>query len=337
MAALLEIRNLSVEFGTEAAPFRAVDSVDLTVDEGEIVGIVGESGSGKSVTALALMGLVDYPGRVSADALEFLGNDLLGLTDAARRGIVGRDIAMIFQDPMTSLNPCYTAGFQLMEALAVHEGGSRASRRARALDLLKQVDIPDAASRLDAYPHQLSGGMSQRVMIAMALACNPRLLIADEPTTALDVTVQAQILELLRSLQRERNMALLLITHDLAVVSEMAQRVIVMYAGGQVETGALPAVFERPHHPYTEALLAALPEHNVGRARLTTIPGVVPGQFDRPAGCLLSPRCAYAAQRCRTEVPGMTAIDEGGVRCHFPLNSIAATGATTLFFGEGQP
>ena len=246
MAALLDIRNLSVEFGTVAAPFRAVDSVDLTVDEGEVVGIVGESGSGKSVTALALMGLVDYPGRVSADALEFLGNDLLGLSDAARRKIVGRDIAMIFQDPMTSLNPCYTAGFQLMETLAVHEGGGRAARRARALDLLKLVDIPDAESRLDAYPHQLSGGMSQRVMIAMALACNPRLLIADEPTTALDVTVQAQILELLLSLQRERNMALLLITHDLAVVSEMAQRVIVMYAGRQVETGALPACSSVP-------------------------------------------------------------------------------------------
>ena len=332
MAALLNIRNLSVEFGTVAAPFRAVDSVSLTVDEGEVVGIVGESGSGKSVAALALMGLVDFPGRVSADALNFLGNDLLGLSDADRRKIVGRDIAMIFQDPMTSLNPCYTAGFQLMETLAVHEGGSRASRRARALDLLKQVDIPDAQSRLDAYPHQLSGGMSQRVMIAMALACNPRLLIADEPTTALDVTVQAQILELLLSLQRERNMALLLITHDLAVVSEVAQRVIVMYAGMQVETGALPGVFERPHHPYTEALLAALPEHNVGRTRLATIPGVVPGQYDRPAGCLLGPRCAYAAERCRAEAPGLTPVGEGMVRCHFPLHSIAASGATTEYF-----
>ena len=335
MAALLDIRHLSVEFGTLAAPFRAVDGVDLRVDEGEIVGIVGESGSGKSVTALALMGLVDYPGRVSADALEFLGNDLLGLSDSARRKIVGRDIAMIFQDPMTSLNPCYTAGFQLMETLAVHEGGSRATRRARALELLKLVDIPDAASRLDAYPHQLSGGMSQRVMIAMALACNPRLLIADEPTTALDVTVQAQILELLRGLQRERNMALLLITHDLAVVSEMAQRVVVMYAGRQVETGALPQVFERPHHPYTEALLAALPEHNVGRARLATIPGVVPGQYDRPAGCLLSPRCEFVQQRCRDEAPAMTALGAGSVRCHFPLNQSAASGVTIEQFQPG--
>ncbi|MBK8739490.1 MAG: ATP-binding cassette domain-containing protein [Betaproteobacteria bacterium] len=332
MAALLDIRNLTVEFGTVAAPFRAVDSVDLAVNEGEIVGIVGESGSGKSVTALALMGLVDFPGRVSADAMNFLGHDLLGLSDSARQKIVGRDIAMIFQDPMTSLNPCYTAGFQLMETLAVHEGGSRAARRARALDLLMQVDIPDAKSRLEAFPHQLSGGMSQRVMIAMALACNPKLLIADEPTTALDVTVQAQILDLLRSLQRERNMALLLITHDLAVVSEMAHRVIVMYAGRQVETGALPEVFERPHHPYTEALLASLPEHNAGRARLATFPGVVPGQYDRPTGCLLAPRCKYAQDRCRAEAPGMTRVGQGQVRCHFPLNSLAATGPTTEYF-----
>jgi dipeptide transport system ATP-binding protein len=336
MAALLDVRNLTVEFGTEAAPFRAVDGVDLQVDAGEIVGIVGESGSGKSVTALALMGLIDFPGRVKADALSFMGRDLLRLRDSERRAIVGRDIAMIFQDPMTSLNPCYTAGYQLMEALAVHEGGSRKALRARALDLLKQVDIPDAASRLDAYPHQLSGGMSQRVMIAMALACNPKLLIADEPTTALDVTVQAQILQLLLDLQRERGMALMLITHDLAVVSEMAQRVIVMYAGQQAETGRLPDVFERPHHPYTEALLAALPEHNVGRGRLTTIPGVVPGAYDRPRGCLLSPRCAYAVERCRIDPPALMGLGgdtprshrvETRVRCHFPLNARMAGAA----------
>jgi len=329
MAALLDVRELTVEFGTEAAPFRAVDGVDLQVVPGEIVGIVGESGSGKSVTALALMGLIDFPGRVRADALEFLGCDLLAVSERERRAIVGRDIAMIFQDPMTSLNPSYTAGYQLMEALAAHQGGSRAARRAAALDLLKLVEIPDAASRLDAYPHQLSGGMSQRVMIAMALACNPKLLIADEPTTALDVTVQAQILELLRRLQRERGMALLLITHDLAVVAEMAHRVIVMYAGKQVETGPLPATFERPHHPYTEALLAALPEHNAGRARLATIPGVVPGAFDRPAGCLLSPRCAYAVERCRSAAPALAHVPgetpTARVRCHFPRNIATAS------------
>ena len=321
---LLQVRNLTVEFGSKSMPFRAVDDVDLTIDEGEIVGIVGESGSGKSVTALALMGLIDFPGRVRADAMSFAGHDMLRMSDRQRRDIIGRDIAMIFQDPMTSLNPCYTAGYQLMEALNVHEGGSRAARRARALDLLRQVDISDAESRLDAYPHQLSGGMSQRVMIAMALACNPKLLIADEPTTALDVTVQAQILDLLLGLQRERGMALMLITHDLAVVSEMAHRAVVMYAGQQVETGRVPEIFEHPHHPYTAALLAALPEHNVGRRRLMTIPGVVPGLHDRPSGCLLSPRCAYAIDRCRSESPALSNIDGHGaaVRCHFPLNII---------------
>ena len=321
---LLQVRNLTVEFGAESLPFRAVDGVDLTIDEGEIVGIVGESGSGKSVTALALMGLIDFPGRVRADAMSFAGHDMLRMSDRQRRDIIGRDIAMIFQDPMTSLNPCYTAGYQLMEALNVHEGGNRTARRARALDLLRQVDISDAESRLDAYPHQLSGGMSQRVMIAMALACNPKLLIADEPTTALDVTVQAQILDLLLGLQRERGMALMLITHDLAVVSEMAHRAVVLYAGQQVETGRVPEIFEHPHHPYTAALLAALPEHNVGRRRLMTIPGVVPGLHDRPSGCLLSPRCAYAIDRCRSESPALSSIDAKGaaVRCHFPLNVI---------------
>jgi dipeptide transport system ATP-binding protein len=323
--ALLEVRNLTVEFGDEARAFRAVDGVDLAVGDGEVVGIVGESGSGKSVTALALMGLIDFPGRVKADAMSFMGHDLLSMNDRQRRDIVGRDIAMIFQDPMTSLNPCYTAGYQLIEALEVHEGGSKATLRARALDLLRQVEIPDAESRLDAYPHQLSGGMSQRVMIAMALACNPKLLIADEPTTALDVTVQAQILDLLLGLQRERGMALMLITHDLAVVSEMAQRVVVMYAGREVETGRLPDIFETPHHPYTAALLAALPEHNEGRDRLATIPGVVPGIHDRPSGCLLAPRCAYATDLCRTEAPALRPVNENSstqaaVRCHFPLN-----------------
>ena len=322
---LLELRNLVVEFGDDAQPFRAVDGVDLSIAEGEVVGIVGESGSGKSVTALALMGLIDFPGRVRADAMSFAGHDMQRMSDRQRRDVIGRDIAMIFQDPMTSLNPCYTAGYQLMEALQVHEGGSRRARRARALDLLKQVDIPDPASRLDAYPHQLSGGMSQRVMIAMALACDPKLLIADEPTTALDVTVQAQILDLLLGLQRERGMGLILITHDLAVVAEMAQRVIVMYGGRQVETGRLPQIFEHPHHPYTAALLAALPEHNAGRSRLATIPGVVPGIHDRPSGCLLSPRCAYATDRCRSEAPMLSRVDtpfddHAAVRCHFPLD-----------------
>jgi dipeptide transport system ATP-binding protein len=226
---------------------------------------------------------------------------------------------------MTSLNPVLSVGRQIGETLQLHEGLSAKDAEARAVEALTLVGIPEPAQRLSSFPHQMSGGQSQRVMIAMALACNPKLLIADEPTTALDVTVQAQILELLRRLQRERGMALLLITHDLAVVAEMAHRVIVMYAGKQVETGPLPATFERPHHPYTEALLAALPEHNAGRARLATIPGVVPGALDRPAGCLLAPRCAYAVERCHSAAPGLTHVpgdtSPARVRCFFPRNA----------------
>src|SRR6266581_7652873 len=307
--ALLEIEDLRVEFGSAADPLIAVDGMDLVLDAGEIVGCVGESGSGKSVTALAVMGLVEFPGRVHAKRMRFAERDLLSLSGSERRALVGKDIAMIFQDPLASLNPCFTVAFQLTETLRIHgtdeERASARVRRTRALELLQQVEIPDAEARLSAFPHQLSGGMAQRVMIAMAIACNPRLLIADEPTTALDVTVQAQVLELLVRLQRERGMALLLITHDLAVVAETVQRVMVMYAGQQVETGPVPAIFDAPQHPYTQALLAALPEHNEQRARLNAIPGIVPGQHDRPTGCLLSPRCAYAVERCRSEQPAL--------------------------------
>jgi dipeptide transport system ATP-binding protein len=322
--ALLEIEGLTVEFGSVAAPLIAVDNVDLTMEAGEIVGCVGESGSGKSVTALALMGLVDFPGRVRAKRMSFDGRDLLGLSDAGRRALVGKDIAMIFQDPLASLNPCFTVAFQLTETMRIHgtdaERRSAKRRRDRALELLQQVEIPDAATRLGAFPHQLSGGMAQRVMIAMAIACNPRLLIADEPTTALDVTVQAQVLELLVRLQHERGMALLLITHDLAVVAETVQRVMVMYAGQQVETGPVPTIFEAPEHPYTQALLAALPEHNLERSRLKAIPGIVPGQFDRPVGCLLSPRCDYALERCHRDQPLLEGPEGRKVRCHFALD-----------------
>ena len=318
--ALLDIQDLRVEFGTEAAPFIAVDGLDLQIEAGEVVGIVGESGSGKSVTSLALMGLIDYPGRVTARQMAFDGRDLLKMPERERRGLLGKDIAMIFQDPMTSLNPCFTVEYQLVETLRVHQGGSRRALREKALQLLQQVEIPDPERRLDAYPHQLSGGMSQRVMVAIAIACNPRLLIADEPTTALDVTVQAQMLELLLSLQRQRGMALMLITHDLSVIAQTAQRVVVMYAGQVVETGRVPDIFNAPRHPYTQALLAALPEHNVGRARLQTIGGVVPGQYDRPSGCLLSPRCSYATARCQVERPALAGANGSTVRCHFPLN-----------------
>ncbi|MBN2791489.1 MAG: dipeptide ABC transporter ATP-binding protein [Desulfuromonadales bacterium] len=320
--ALLQIKNLAVEFGSEKKPFRAVDNLCLSIDKGEVVGIVGESGSGKSVTAKAVMGLIDWPGRVTAEQLEFSGQNLLGMAEKQRRKITGRDVAMIFQEPMTSLNPCFTTGYQISEALKIHEGGSRAIRHSRALELLEQVGIPDPKARLKAFPHQLSGGMSQRVMIAMAIACNPKLLIADEPTTALDVTIQAQIIDLLLSLQKQQQMALILITHDLALVAEASHRVVVMYAGQVVETGPVPQIFDAPQHPYTAALLEALPERSVGHARLNTIPGVVPGQFDRPSGCLLNPRCRFATDHCRQVAPELrTGSDGRQVRCHTPLDA----------------
>ena len=319
MTSLLEVERLSVDFGAPGAALQAVDDVSFSIAPGEVVGIVGESGSGKSVTALAVLGLIDAPGRVRAERLAFDGRDLPSMTARERRSLLGGDIAMIFQDPMTSLNPSFSVAFQLMETIALHEGGSRKARRARALELLKSVEIPDAERRLDAFAHQLSGGMSQRVMLAMAIACNPRLLIADEPTTALDVTIQAQMLALLLKLQRERGMALMLITHDLGVVAEVAERVIVMYAGQVVETAAVPRIFEAPSHPYTEALLAALPERNVGQRRLKSLGGVVPGAFDRPAGCLLSPRCPYVQERCRVEHPALFELDASRARCFFPL------------------
>jgi dipeptide transport system ATP-binding protein len=323
--ALVEIRNLSVEFTTARGVLRAVDRLDLTIEEGEVVGVVGESGSGKSVTMLALMGLIPWPGKVSADRLVFDGEDLLAMSAARRRRLTGKDVAMIFQEPTTSLNPCFTVGFQIMETLRVHEGGSRAERRRRTIELLDQVGIPEPASRLDAFPHQLSGGMSQRVMIAMAISCNPRLLIADEPTTALDVTIQAQILDLLLQLQRDRGMALALITHDMGVVAETAERIVVMYAGEAVEVQPARHLFEQPHHPYTAALLEALPERSVGHRRLSTIPGVVPGVEDRPAGCLFNPRCSYADDNCRRIRPEITReapLEE--VRCLKPLNRAPA-------------
>lgn len=318
---LLTVENLSVSFGDEKAPFKAVDRVSYTVNEGEVLGIVGESGSGKSVSSLAVMGLIDFPGRVTAEKLHFNQNDLLALKPKEKQKIVGADIAMIFQDAMTSLNPSYTVGYQIMEALKVHQGGSKAARRERAIELLSLVGIPDPQSRLDVYPHQLSGGMSQRVMIAMAIACNPKLLIADEPTTALDVTIQAQIIDLLLELQRKENMALILITHDLALVAESAHRIIVMYAGQVVEEGRAEEIFKSPLHPYTQALLKALPEFAEGKSRLQSLPGVVPGKYDRPQGCLLNPRCPYATEKCRTIEPELVQLNGRQVKCHTPLNA----------------
>ena len=324
--ALVEVRNLSVEFQTARGAFRAVDGIDLVLEAGEVLGVVGESGSGKSVAMLALMGLIAWPGKVTADRMAFAGRDLLTLSPAERRRLTGKEVAMVFQEPATSLNPCFTVGFQIMETLQVHEGGARAVRRRRTIELLDRVGIPAAETRLDAFPHQLSGGMNQRVMIAMAIACNPRLLIADEPTTALDVTIQAQILDLLLALQRERGMALVLITHDMGVVAETAERVMVLYAGQQVEEQPVNRLFAAPRHPYTAALLDALPERSVGRRRLSTIAGVVPGIEDRPRGCLFHPRCGRAEARCRDERPSLTADADGRlVRCHFPLADGAPT------------
>jgi dipeptide transport system ATP-binding protein len=315
---LLDIRNLTVEFETTSGLFRAVDGVSLACDRGEILAVVGESGSGKSVAMLAVMGLLPWTAKITADAMLFDGKDLRSLSPADRRKIIGKDVAMIFQEPMTSLNPCFTVGFQLDEALKTHLGLSKKERRTRSIELLKKVGIPAPESRLGNFPHQMSGGMSQRVMIAMALACNPKLLIADEPTTALDVTIQAQILDLLVRLQEEEGMALVLITHDMGVVAETAHRVQVQYAGQKVEEQPVIELFADPHHPYTAALLSALPERAVAGGRLPSIAGVVPGAHDRPTGCLFSPRCKFATDLCR-QTAKRQGPELGSALCNYPL------------------
>ena len=317
--ALLDIRNLSVSFATRNGAFKAVDGIDLAVESNDVLAIVGESGSGKSVAMLAVMGLLPWTASVTADRMEFNGLDLLTISDEARRKIVRRDIAMIFQEPMTSLNPCFTVGFQIGETLKTHFGLDKKAQKKRSIELLEQVGITDPEKRLSAFPHQLSGGMSQRVMIAMALASEPKLLIADEPTTALDVTIQAQILDLLVRLRRETGMGLVLITHDMGVVAETAERVVVQYAGQQVEKQDTRGLFRDPHHPYTAALLAALPERATGRV-LPSIPGVVPGQFDQLNGCRFAPRCGFATELCSRQKPKRGAADDGRALCHTPLH-----------------
>ncbi len=312
---LLSIKNLTVEFKTGSGYFRAVDRVSLDIEAGRVHAIVGESGSGKSVAMLAVMGLLPKTARVTADHLTFEGRDLLSMPAAEKRALIGKDITMIFQEPMSSLNPCFTIGYQLGEALKEHLGLDKQARRARVIELLSDVGIPAPESRLNAFPHQFSGGMSQRVMIAMALACNPKLIIADEPTTALDVTIQAQILDLLTRLNATRNLGLILITHSMGVVAETAHTVSVHYAGQKVEEQPVASLFKTPRHPYTAALLASLPERATSE-KLPSIPGTVPGQFDRPAGCLFSPRCTYADDKCRREPPAPA----GNVLCHYPLS-----------------
>ncbi|MEI7969406.1 MAG: ABC transporter ATP-binding protein [Betaproteobacteria bacterium] len=301
---LLEVRNLQTHFIGRGTVAKAVDGVSFGIDAGETLALVGESGCGKSVTAFSILRLVaDPPGRIVGGEILFEGRDLRTLTDAQMRAVRGDRIAMIFQEPMTSLNPVFTVGDQIAESIVLHRRVSRRAAAGRALELLDLVGIPEPRRRLDEYPHRLSGGMRQRVMIAMALACEPALLIADEPTTALDVTIQAQILDLLDTLKARTGMAVLLITHDLGVVAQHAQRVAVMYAGRVVEQGSTAELFARPLHPYTRGLLASIPRADSAAERLAEIPGLVPSLTDMPPGCAFAPRCARALARCRAEVP----------------------------------
>ncbi|AKU91058.1 ABC transporter ATP-binding protein [Vulgatibacter incomptus] len=326
---LLSIEGLRTEFRTDGHTFAAVDDVSLAIGHGQTLGIVGESGCGKSVTALSVMGLVQAPGRIAGGRILLDGEDLLAKSERELRRIRGNRIAMIFQEPMTSLNPVFTVGDQLGEAVRLHQKKSRAEARERAIELLKLVGIPSPETRVDAYPHELSGGMRQRVMIAMALACDPELLIADEPTTALDVTIQAQILALLRKLQRERGLAVMLITHDLGVVAESCEQVAVMYAGKVVERSSAAALFAAPRHPYTAGLLRSLPgaAGAAGRGkgtRLEAIPGVVPAPDRMPAGCRFRDRCDRAVPACAREIPPLVALGQGReVACFNPVPEAA--------------
>jgi oligopeptide/dipeptide ABC transporter ATP-binding protein len=306
-APLLSVKDLSTAFGSATV----VDRVSFDLAAGEVLGIVGESGSGKSVTALSIMRLISHPGRITTGSVHFEGEDLLAKSEAEMRKIRGDRISMIFQEPMTSLNPVFTVGDQIMETLRQHQGMDRAAARRRAVELLKLVEIPSAERRVDEYPHQMSGGMRQRVMIAIALACSPKLLIADEPTTALDVTIQAQILDLLRQLQSELGMAVILITHDLGVVAEFVQRVIVMYAARGAETGTVTNLFNTPLHPYTEGLLASVPQLDHVVDRLSAIEGSIPSPHDFPQGCRFHPRCRYAKEPCTVIVPKLMELAPG--------------------------
>jgi peptide/nickel transport system ATP-binding protein len=303
MTALLEVRSLRTSFAVEGRELVAVDGVSFELQAGKTLAIVGESGFGKSVTALSIMGLIPPTGRVEGE-IRFEGAELTALAPAALRELRGNRLSMIFQEPMTSLNPAFTVGDQIAEVLLRH----RAVSRARTIDLLRQVHVPSPETRVDDYPHRLSGGMRQRVMIAMALACAPRLLIADEPTTALDVTIQAQILDLLRTLRRETGAAIILITHDLGVVAELADEVAVMYAGHIVERASVSRLFAEPQHPYTVGLLGSIPRLDLEQSRLPAIEGLVPNPLERIAGCRFHPRCPFAIPRCREESPPLATL-----------------------------
>jgi peptide/nickel transport system ATP-binding protein len=308
---LLEVRGLKTHFATDRGLFRAVDGISFSVPRGRTVGLVGESGCGKSVTSLSVMGLVASPGKVEAEAVLFGDRDVLKLSADERRRLRGGKMSMIFQEPMTSLNPVHTVGQQIIEAILAHSAMTPRAARARAIEMLELVRIPSAATRIDDFPHNMSGGMRQRVMIAMALSCEPSLLIADEPTTALDVTIQAQILDLLSDLQQRLGMAILIITHDLGVIAEVADEVLVMYAGRIVESATVNDLFADPQHPYTIGLLGSIPRIDVDRARLATIEGTVPSPNNQPAGCRFAPRCPFATQRCTLDPPPLREIAPG--------------------------
>jgi peptide/nickel transport system ATP-binding protein len=308
---LLEVRDLRTYFDTDRGLFRAVDGISFTVGRGKTVGLVGESGCGKSVTSLSVMGLVAHPGRVSGEAIRFEGRDVLRLSADERRLLRGGKMSMIFQEPMTSLNPVHTVGRQIVEAIRAHTDMSQQAARDRAIEMLDLVRIPSPAARFDDFPHKLSGGMRQRIMIAMALSCDPVLLIADEPTTALDVTIQAQILDLLQGLQQRLGMAVLIITHDLGVIAEVADEVLVMYAGKIVESASVRDLFGDPQHPYTVGLLGSIARIDADRERLATIEGTVPSPDKQPQGCRFSPRCPFADRRCREEPPPLRDIAAG--------------------------
>lgn len=317
---LLEIEGLKTYFHTDEGVAKAVDGVSYAIRPGETLGVVGESGSGKSVTALSILQLLPMPpGRFEGGSIRFRGEELIGAEEERLREIRGNDIAMIFQEPMTALNPVFTVGNQIGETVKLHQGLDDEAARARAIEMLTKVGIPAPEKRVDEYPHQLSGGMRQRVMIAMAMACDPALLIADEPTTALDVTIQAQILDLIKELQEEAGMSVLLITHDLGVVAETAHHVAVMYGGRVVEFGRAKEIFEAPQHPYTVGLLQSLPDLAVPGERLVTIPGIVPSATRFPSGCRFRTRCPLATDACAAEVPALVPVEEGAehtVACH---------------------
>ncbi len=333
---LLEVRDLQTHFFTDDGVVRAVDGVSFEINAGETLAVVGESGSGKSVTSLSILRLVpDPPGRIVGGSIHFRGRDLAKLDPAEMRAIRGKEISMIFQEPMTSLNPVYTCGEQIIEAVVLHDRIDRKAARARAIEMLKIVGIPLPEQRVDEYPHQMSGGMRQRVMIAMALACKPALLIADEPTTALDVTIQAQILELLKELQKRLGMAVLLITHDLGVVAETADRVAVMYAGQVVEYCDVQSAFKRTRHPYTAGLLDSLPKLGHEKETLRVIPGNVPNPTRFPKACRFHPRCPVAIEKCRTEDPPLMAFGRHLSRC-WRAEEIASGALDPVGVGEAR-